>query len=240
MTIATVLLDLDDTLLNTRTDAFISRYLKALGQALSQYLPADKAISAVLAASKKMQENLNPDLSNYEVFYEAFWPYTNGAQAEVQAVIDRFYEETYPTLRQYVEPVAVARPLVAYLHATGYRVVIATNPLFPATAIKQRIDWAGVLDFPHALITTMDNMHFCKPAPQYYQEIMARTGSLPAQTMMVGDDLLNDIAPAQSVGMRTWWVTEEAHPPVGAVTDYSGSLEAFYRQVQEGMLENPS
>ena len=90
----------------------------------------------------------------------------------------------------------------------GYRVVIATNPLFPATAIEQRLDWAGVRDFPYALVTTMENSHFSKPNPRYYEEILAKIQSAPETTWMIGDNPTNDIIPARTLGLKTWWITD--------------------------------
>jgi len=41
-----------------------------------------------------------------------------------------------------------ARSVVQAVFDAGYDVVIATNPLFPDTAIRQRMEWADVAEFP--------------------------------------------------------------------------------------------
>jgi FMN phosphatase YigB (HAD superfamily) len=121
--------------------------------------------------------------------------------------------------------------VVQRLLGEGYTVAIATNPLFPATAIQQRLNWAGVADFPYARVTTMENSHFSKPDLRYYQEILSAVGSKLESTWMVGDDPTQDIGPAHELGLKTWWITEENEmmgrtmPPC----DRRGSLADFLR-----------
>lgn len=47
-----------------------------------------------------------------------------------------------------------------------------------------------------------------KPNPLLFWEALARAACLPEQAVMVGDRLDNDIAPAQSLGMKTVWVRQ--------------------------------
>jgi FMN phosphatase YigB (HAD superfamily) len=85
-------------------------------------------------------------------------------------------------------------------------VVIATNPIFPETAIRQRMEWAGVSDFPFKLITSYEVMHSAKPNSLYYREILEYIGRSPDECIMVGDDWGNDIEPAMKAGMQVFWV----------------------------------
>ena len=97
--------------------------------------------------------------------------------------------------------------------ARGLAVIIATNPLFPTTAIEQRLAWAGVPvdEYPYALVTTYENMHAAKPQPAYYREILAAIDCPPDRALMVGDDWKNDIAPAAAVGLHTFWTVSYTH-----------------------------
>jgi hypothetical protein len=102
-----------------------------------------------------------------------------------------------------------ARPLVEWTFERGLQVTIATNPLFPGTAIEQRLEWAGVpvgarLPRPYALVTSYEIMH-------------ATLGRQPGECLMVGNDWERDIAPAASVGIPVYWIAEpgDAPPPYG-------------------------
>jgi FMN phosphatase YigB (HAD superfamily) len=56
--------------------------------------------------------------------------------------------------------------------------------------------------------------------------------------VMIGDDWKNDIIPAASVGLRTYWITANGQePPDETALDGYGSLADLWRQVQDGLLE---
>ena len=88
----------------------------------------------------------------------------------------------------------------------GYRVALATNPLFPAIATHSRVRWAGLQpeDFDH--ITTYENSSFCKPNPLYYREILDRLGLRAEECVMVGNDALEDVAAAK-LGLPVFLLT---------------------------------
>jgi HAD superfamily hydrolase (TIGR01549 family) len=229
MTITTILLDLDDTLLDSNTPAFVAAYIKKLDQALRHFLPVPDDFMRVLrSAMAHMQANNDPTVTNHQAFYDTFLSYFNGDRAKVLVAIDQFYRESYPTLRSLVQPRPEAAPLVETLFKNGYRVIIATNPVFPRTAVEQRLAWAGVLDYPYELVTWLENMHFSKPAAAYYDEIFDRIKTTPQETLMVGDDPVNDIAPARSLGLPTWWITDLADPHNEIETTYKGTLAEFH------------
>lgn len=57
-----------------------------------------------------------------------------------------------------------------------------------------------------------------KPAPAAFQQLresLQAMGIAPAETLMVGDRLDNDILPAQAVGWQTWLLSDKAPLPAG-------------------------
>jgi hypothetical protein len=111
----------------------------------------------------------------------------------------------------------------------GYQVVIATSPLFPRRAIQERLRWAGVADFPYALITSMETSHFTKPHPEYFAEVLARVGARPAEALVVGNDWDADLTPAAKLGLPHFWVAaSDSVPPANSAHPVGiGPLEAF-------------
>ena len=76
-----------------------------------------------------------------------------------------------------------------------------------------------------------------KPNPQLFQDAMTWAACTPDQAVMVGDRLDNDIAPAQSLGMKTVWVRQSlgacGNPallpkPPDAVINSILELETFF------------
>ncbi|GIV81169.1 MAG: hypothetical protein KatS3mg051_0523 [Anaerolineae bacterium] len=115
---------------------------------------------------------------------------------------------------------------------------IATNPLFPYVAVRHRLAWAGVPvdQVPLTLVTTLDNMHFAKPHPAYYEEILARLGLEAREAIMVGDDWEHDILPARAAGLNAFWVCGDGRGCDTEATrqvDGCGSLADFAGLVSE-------
>jgi FMN phosphatase YigB (HAD superfamily) len=55
---------------------------------------------------------------------------------------------------------------------------------------------------------------------------------------MIGDDWKNDILPAASVGLHTYWITVDGQQPLDDVAlSGCGSLAELWGQVQDGWLE---
>ena len=52
---------------------------------------------------------------------------------------------------------------VEVLKDKGYRLILATNPLFPPVATNTRVRWAGLKPEDFEYITYYDNSHYCKP-----------------------------------------------------------------------------
>jgi FMN phosphatase YigB (HAD superfamily) len=221
-----VLFDLDDTLLyNDMENKFLKHYFALLTAYAAPDIAPQTLIAAVMSGTDAVQRNEDPTLTNEQVFAAVFAPQLGKPWAELKPFFTRFYEERFLELRVHTRPHPAARQTVQACIDGGYRVAIATNPLFPARAIEHRLHWAGLDGLPFALVTTYENMHTCKPSPRYYAEIAGYLDLAPAECVMVGNDVLRDIAPAQRAGMRTYladrWLANEdsdVHP------DGQGSL----------------
>ncbi len=239
--IKAVLLDLDDTLLGNPTQRFVENYIGALDQFIRERLGLSDISRPLLAGIRQVVRNLDPTRTNQEIFFETFEPLLTVERAAFDQAVAEFYHTAYLGLRAGTAVRTWARPLVERLAAQGYQVVVATNPFFPRIAIEHRMDWAGVGDFPFNWVTTLENMHFSKPNPHYYEEILARIGVPACEALMVGDDWQNDIVPAWRAGLNTYWIGADDAPglPDPAVhPDGYGSPDDFARLVlDDGWLD---
>ncbi len=206
----TILLDLDDTLLGNDMGKFISAYFSALNKRFQKLTKGQDIEPAIGTAIKSVYHNQSPQVSNMTIFMDTFIQQTGYTVDTVAPIFETFYQEDFPKLKRYTTFRKEAAAVIHHLVTVKAKVVIATNPLFPQTAIDQRLEWAGVLGFPYALVTTMENSHACKPSSRYYQEILTKINSPPETTWMVGDDPQNDIMPAMKLGLKTWWMTDAA------------------------------
>ena len=215
----TLLLDLDGTLLGNDMDRFAQVYM----QALANYMVTSgmieesqqKNFAKVLwAATQKMIENNYPGVTLKETFDASFYPVFGIDQEKAKAIIDQFYAQIFPTLKYVTEyrPEAVA--LIKEAIKRGYRLAIATNPLFPRVATLHRLAWAGfpAEDHPFEVISSYEDFHFAKPNTAYFAELLARMNWPEGPVVMVGNDPFDDIAGAKSLGLPTFQVIDENFP----------------------------
>ena len=204
----TLLLDLDDTLLETNMDLFIPAYFQALSAALAAKVAPEVMIPALTSGTKAMMVNMDPALTLRDVFDANFFPKLGLDRLELQPLIDSFYDEIFPTLGAMTKPIPEAVRLVDWAFAQGHRVVIATNPIFPLKAIQHRLRWAGLPPekYPFALVTSYETFHFTKETVAYYPEVLAQLGWPEDPAVMVGDDIDREVKPTQAAGFPVFWV----------------------------------
>lgn len=238
--IRALMLDLDDTLLGNNMDTFMASYFALLRDFARPILNDETFLPHLIQATQAAIHNSDPALTNADVFWANFERLSGARRSELEPFFMRFYETEFSQLRA----ATVMRPAAADLVSTaidqGCAVVVATNPLFPRTAIEQRLDWAGVpVDrYAYALVTTYEIMHATKPQPAYYREILDYVGCPAEAAMMVGDDWRNDIVPAATVGLRTFWIApDDAEAPEPELLEGRGTLEQLARLVRDGYLE---
>ncbi|MFO7536857.1 MAG: HAD family hydrolase [Chloroflexota bacterium] len=239
--IKAILFDLDDTLLGNDMDKFIPPYFDMLGNHVAPRYPKDKFLQALLASTEAMINNQDTAVSNRDAFWSSFAHLTGQGPDALEAYITTFYEDQFPQLQRVSEHRPIAADLVRTCLEQDWQVVIATNPLFPRIAIEQRLVWAGVpvTEFPYALVTAYENMSATKPHPAYYAQILQKLDCAPETAVMVGNDWGNDIEPAASLGLQTYWVTDNTTtPPDPTLVTAYGSLTDLHQRLQTGRLES--
>jgi FMN phosphatase YigB (HAD superfamily) len=146
---------------------------------------------------------------------------------------DSFYDTLFHKTREAAQSQPLIKESIEILKKKNYKLVIATNPLFPRKAILHRIEWAGldVKDFIY--VTSYEDNHFCKPQLHFYREILDAIGGTPGQCMMVGNDVQEDLI-AQNLGMETFFIKNHMiHRTKDAVDcTYEGNYEDFYNFVK--------
>ena len=236
-----LLLDLDDTLLGNAMETFIPAYFRALTDFITEIQPPERLIEQLLIATRTMDGNDGTGPSNEEVFCSAFFPALGAPREELEPRFERFYAEAFPRLRPLTSPRPAAPRIVEWARQRHLQVVIATNPMFPRTAIEQRMEWAGVgVDrYSYDLVTSYENSHATKSCSAYYREILDVLERRPEECLMVGDNWDWDIACAAEVGIPGYWIAEKdvPRPSAGIPVVGQGMLDDLCESAHSGSLE---
>jgi len=239
--IKAVLFDLDDTLLINPLNR-VGQEMESWNRFFNHRLGITGAGRGLGAAMHAVSTNTNPVENNLDVFVQVVSRQWGCPPQDILGHFQAFYQEAYPDMRPLIQPRPGAAELLDWLRKAGYTVVIATNPLFRPEGVRLRLAWAGLPDDlgEYALVTHIENMQFAKPTPHYYEAIVGRLGLANNEAIMIGDDWINDIVPAEQAGLNTFWVHDDGatHEAVPAAPDGDGTLTDFSRRViSQGWLE---
>ena len=205
--ITTVLFDLDGTLLPMDQDRFIGAYMKGLAMTAAPlgYEPksfGESVTQGTIAMIKNKGERTNETV---------FWDTLTGIYGEkIQGqthIFDEFYRTEFQNIRSVCGYTPKSAELLRWVKQLGFRVALATSPLFPKIATESRIRWAGLAPEDFELFTTFEDYHYCKPNIHYYEEVCAALKVRPEECLMVGNDAREDLV-AEELGMKVFLLTD--------------------------------
>ena len=233
MKITTILFDLDGTLLPMDQDLFVKAYFKGLASRLAPHgYETNALIDSIWKGTAAMVRN-NGNCTNEDAFWNYFASVFGDDARKDEPKFREFYETDFQNVQKVCGYTPAAREIVDLVKAKGYRVVLATNPIFPAIATESRIGWAGLDKNDFALYTTYENSRFCKPSTDYYLQILKTLGASPEECVMVGNDVGEDMV-AQTLGMQVFLLTDCLINKHGAdISSYpQGSFDALLTFLQ--------
>jgi len=207
MALKTILFDLDGTLLPMNQEAFVQAYLGLLVRKLAPHGYDPKALADAIWKGTEVMIRNDGSQRNEQAFWQHFCTVFGEEARADEPIFDEFYRTDFQQVQHACGFAHEAASIIGLCKELGLRMVLATNPLFPAVATHSRIRWAGLKPEDFEWVTTYENACFCKPNPAYYQEIIDRLGLNPAECMMVGNDAGEDLVAAK-LGMRVFLLTD--------------------------------
>jgi FMN phosphatase YigB (HAD superfamily) len=202
----TLLLDLDDTLIDTNLDAFVPAYFQSLSEHLQARVMPTTMLRALLIGMNVMNESEDPTRTLQDIFESKFYEELGIPKEELAEILEDFYDKVFPTLAAHTKQRKEAAVLIEWALSCSFRVAIATDPFFPRKATYHRLRWAGLDPDQLELISTFEHFHFSKTHAAYYAEVLGRLGWPEGPVLMVGDNVTRDLEPAHRLGLATYWI----------------------------------
>lgn len=101
------------------------------------------------------------------------------------------------------EPYPEALPTLRWLKESGFRLgIVSDQPDGPDC--RAMLGYWGLAPFFDAVSLSCE-VGCVKPDPQIFRSVLERLGVTPQEAVMVGDDLIADVAGALSLGMKAIW-----------------------------------
>ncbi|MFV0379518.1 MAG: HAD family hydrolase [Anaerorhabdus sp.] len=228
-TMNTVLFDLDGTLLPMDLDEFIKNYFGELRLYLNKTgLDGDEIIKGVMLGTSKMLVN-DGKKTNERVFWETFEKSTAFKESDLLEVLKTFYSNNFQKIENICSKNKNMIDAVKILKDKGYRLICATNPIFPKIATESRLKWSGVDIDAFDTFTTFEDYGFCKPDVMYYAELGEKYDVDFSECLMVGNDAKDDMS-VKKLGASVYLVNDHLisrDEDEEAEADHIGSSEEF-------------
>ncbi len=191
--IETIIFDLDGTLLPMNEERFQKAYFSLLyKKAESLGYDGDDMVKAVLSSTAAVLKNDGKE-TNESVFWKSFCEIYGSKAYNDKPLFEEFYGNEFNLARSSCGYDERASMTVDELRRRGYTLILATNPVFPRSAILARLKWAGVDASAFKRITTYENSSWCKPKIGYYEEILEKENLDGKKCMMIGNDAEEDM-----------------------------------------------
>jgi FMN phosphatase YigB (HAD superfamily) len=228
----TFLFDLDGTLLSLDMKLFEKLYFESMTNNFIDLIEPKQLVSIIMASTKVMIENIE-NRTNEDVFMEDFGKRINGDLSTYQERFNNYYSTDFHRVKESTAEVQSMNYCIKLLKSKGYNLVVATNPLFPKSAIHTRIQWAGFEPEDFDYISTFETNHYCKPQIKYYEEVLRDINKSPEKCIMVGNDVQEDLI-VKSLGVKTYLITNNILHRTDSeiITDYKGNYEDFFEFVK--------
>ena len=205
--IKVIMFDLDGTLLPMNQDSFVRAYFGGLAKKLEPFgFSPEEVVNAVTRGVGAMMKN-DGTLTNEEVFWNKFSELLGEQIRDYMELFEDYYKNEFQQVRHVCGFDEKAKKVVDVAKEKGFRVVLATSPMFPKIATVSRMSWAGFEPTDFEIYTTYEDYSFCKPNLNYYREVISSLNVLPEECVMVGNDVLEDMV-AKELGVEVFLLTD--------------------------------
>lgn len=229
--IQAILFDVEGTLSKVETGDFMRNYLGILAPRFAHLFSTEKFSKNISKSLEITKNHPKPGQTNMQTFYEEFSRNTGQSSQTLRPIFEEFYESDFSTLRCLVKAIPLGIKLVENAIQQGFLTAVASDPLMPLSAMRERIRWAGLTPDHFKVIPAFDNFHYCKPNLGFFREVAESLGVKTENCLLVSEH--SDDLVCRELGMKTFLVGINESE---LLTDYAGQLEDLFHLISQGTL----
>jgi putative hydrolase of the HAD superfamily len=138
--------------------------------------------------------------------------------------LDRFLAAEYAAWQPGHHLAPTTPVLLEALRDRGLKTGLISNGFDPPDLVRAELARLGVAQLLDVIVMSGD-VGVRKPDPAIFRYALEQLGVAPERALMVGDSVLNDIAGAKALGMKTcqalWFVADEIEEPAADFRAFS-------------------
>ena len=198
-----ILFDLDGTLVPMDQRIFVEDYVRRMAEYMAPHGYSFDEINGVMWKGTEEMIKNDGSKTNYDVFWDTAKSFLGQRAVDDIPKFDSFYVSEFDKVKKVCGYEPEAAETVRKLRNDGFKIILATNPIFPDMATRWRINWLGMSPEEFDLYTTYENCCFAKPNPKYFEDILNKFGLKPEECLMVGNDTRDDMV-TEKMGMKVF------------------------------------
>lgn len=201
-----LLFDLDGTLLPMDEKKFTDLYFSLICKKLQPYgYEPEKLIKTVATGTRLMVKN-DGTKTNAQAFWDNFESVYGTEAKKHEALFDEFYISDFKKTKIACGENLEAAKIVEHAKAAGFKVILASNPLFPKNGFLTRAAFTGLCEKHFDYMSDYENSHYAKPNHEYFLEILKNNGLNADEVFLFGNSETEDIAPATAARIKSFTV----------------------------------
>ena len=212
----TILMDMDGTLLPMDMNEFAQALydkLEKCDEILSIDANRNKAYRLYCDGMWMMLSGGQRGRSNEETFFETVCTCGDRKKDLIERALNHFYENDFNGLVHFTHPSETPAKIIEILKRKGYRLIVATNPVFPLVTQLCRLRWAGLDPKDFMLVTSYTDTYACKPDLKFYIDILEKFKLNAKQCYMIGNNVEEDLC-ASELGVEVFFLNDY---PIGTL-----------------------
>ncbi len=209
-----VFFDLDGTLLPMDENYFVKVYFKSLCNYIKPLHYDETKIISCLKRSIKMFYENDGKLTNADLFWNLFKKEFPSFKEEDKFTFDEYYRHIFKETKISCKDNPLAREIIDFVHENVQYCILTTNPILPALACYQRLEFINLKKEDFDFITLFEEFKYSKPNPKYFEVVLNKFNLKSDEVILFGNNDYEDYLCAKKVGIKTYLIkgSEILHP----------------------------
>ena len=201
-----VLFDLDGTLLPMHESEFIKKYGELLGIKASKVGCDGQKLGKLIWESMHRMDLSDGTKSNDEIFDETFTDFYGEEKDKYKSILLDYYADDFKGTKDVCKDNPLARSIVNFVKENNLLCILATNPVYPRIATKNRMNFIGLDEIDFNFYTHHENSRYTKSNPNYYQDLLDKFNLKPEEVLLFGNNTFEDGESSLKCNIKTYLI----------------------------------